>query len=123
MPRYAALIYGPEESPAETDPEVLAQVMAEYTEFTDKAAAAGVMSGGEALEDTSTATTIHVEGGKGGEVIHSDGPFAETKEVLGGFFLLDCKDLDEALMWAAQIPGAWHGHIEVRPVIDFSQEQ
>lgn len=123
MPRYAALIYGPEESPAEADPEVLAQVMAEYTEFTDKAAAAGVMSGGEALEDTSTATTIHVEGGKGGEVIHSDGPFAETKEVLGGFFLLDCKDLDEALMWAAQIPGAWHGHIEVRPVIDFSQEQ
>ncbi|HEX2152851.1 MAG TPA: YciI family protein [Acidimicrobiia bacterium] len=123
MPRYAALIYGPEESPAEADPEVLAQVMAEYTEFTDKAGAAGVMSGGEALEDTSTATTIHVEGGKGGEVIHSDGPFAETKEVLGGFFLLDCKDLDEALMWAAQIPGAWHGHIEVRPVIDFSQEQ
>lgn len=123
MPRYAALIYGPEGSPTDADPEVFAQVMADYNEFSANASAAGVMAGGEALEETSTATTIHVEGGKGGEVIHTDGPFAETKEVLGGFYLLDCKDLDEALMWAAQIPGAWHGHVEVRPVIDFSQGQ
>lgn len=120
MPRYAALIYGPPES---LSPEEMATVMADYNEFGEKAGAAGVMAGGEALEDVSTATTIHVQGGKGGEVIHTDGPFAETKEVLGGFYLLDCADLDEALRWAAQIPGAWHGKVEVRPVVDFSQAQ
>jgi hypothetical protein len=49
-----------------------------------------------------------------------DGPFAETKEVLGGFYILDCADMDEAVSWAAQIPGAWHGKVEVRPLIDFS---
>jgi hypothetical protein len=53
--------------------------------------------------------------------VTTDGPFAETKEILGGFYLLDCADLDEALKWAAQIPGAWYGKVEVRPCIDFSQ--
>jgi hypothetical protein len=120
MPRYAALIYGPEGG--DPGPEEIARVMDDYNEFSAKAAAAGVMSGGEALEDTSTATTVHVEGGKGGKAVHTDGPFAETKEVLGGFYLLDCADLDEALGWAAQIPGAWHGRVEVRPCIDFSPE-
>lgn len=120
MPRYAALIYGSSESGS---PEETATVMAEYDEFGQKAGAAGVVAGGEALEDISTATTIHVDGGKGGEVIHTDGPFAETKEVLGGFYLLDCDNLDDALHWAAQIPGAWHGKVEVRPVVDFSQGQ
>jgi hypothetical protein len=119
MPLYAALIYGEESDAA---PEDWAATMAEYNEFGDKAGAAGVFAGGEALEDSKTATTVRVEGGKGGEVIHTDGPFAETKEVLGGFYLLKCQDLDEALSWAAQIPGAWHGKIEVRPCIDFSQE-
>ncbi|MDO8362873.1 MAG: YciI family protein [Actinomycetota bacterium] len=124
MPRYAALIYGPEETDENTPPEVWAAIMAEYTDFGATAGAAGVIAGGEALQDTKTATTVHVKGGaKGGEVITSDGPFAETKEVLGGFYLLDCADLDEALHWAAQIPGAWHGRVEVRPVIDFSQQQ
>lgn len=123
MPRYAALIYGPVEEQAGGPPEQLAQVMADYTEFTENVQGAGVMAGGEALEDTSTATTIQVKGGKGGEVIHTDGPYAEAKEVLGGFYLLDCTDLDEALEWAAQIPGAWYGKVEVRPVVDFSPEQ
>ncbi|MGH8912618.1 MAG: YciI family protein [Acidimicrobiia bacterium] len=121
MPRYAALIYGPEGRDA-VDPEVVAAVMDDYGAFTQKAAAAGVMAGGEALEDSSTATTVHVEGGKGGEAVHTDGPFAETKEVLGGFFLLDCADLDEALGWAAQIPGAWDGRVEVRPCVYFPPE-
>ena len=121
MPRYAALIYGPEGRDA-VDPEVVAAVMDDYTAFSQKVAAAGVMAGGEGLEDSSTATTVHVEGGKGGEVVHTDGPFAETKEVLGGFYLLDCADLDEALGWAAQIPGAWNGRVEVRPCVDFPQE-
>lgn len=122
MPLYAALIYGPEGNVPDT-PEAIAQVMADYNAFGEKAGAAGVMAGGEALEDTSTATTVHVEGGKGGKVVHTDGPFAETKEVLGGFYLLNCADLDEALGWAAQIPGTWSGgRVEVRPCVDFSSE-
>ena len=120
MPRYAALIYGAAEDEGQGTPEQWATIMTEYTEFGEKAAAAGVMAGGEALEPTSTATTVSVQGGKGGEVVHTDGPFAETKEVLGGFYLLDAADLDQALEWAAQIPGAWYGKIEVRPVVEFS---
>lgn len=122
MPKYAALIYGSAEDEGQGSEEDWAQIMAEYTEFGEKAGAAGVIAGGEALEDTSTATTIQVKGGKDGEVIHTDGPFAETKEVLGGFYLLDCADLDEALHWAAQIPGAWHGRVEVRPVMEFPED-
>jgi hypothetical protein len=120
MPRYAALIYGAEPA-ADVDPSVWSGVMAEYGAFGETAGAAGVIAGGEALQDSTTATTVHVTGGaKGGDVITTDGPFAETKEVLGGFYLLDCKDLDEALHWAAQIPGAWHGRVEVRPVVEFT---
>lgn len=119
MPRYAALIYetthvSPEEFMAQ-----MGDVMADYMEFGEKAGAAGVLAGGEALEPASTATTVTVKGGKGGEVVTTDGPYAEAKEVFSGFYLLDCADLDEALRWAAQIPGAWHGKVEVRPVIDF----
>ncbi len=123
MPRYAALIYGPDTTPATVTPEQWAAEMAEYNDFGAAAGAAGVIAGGEALQPTATATTIQVKGGaKGGEVVLTDGPFAETKEVLGGFYLLDCADLDEAIAWAAQIPGAWrNGRVEVRPVIDFSQ--
>jgi hypothetical protein len=119
MPRYAALIYSPAESEGTGTPEDWERVMTEYNEFGAKAGAAGVVVGGEALHDTPTATTVTVEGGKDGKVIATDGPFAETKEVLGGFYLLDCADLDEAIAWAAQIPGAWHGKVEVRPCIDF----
>ena len=121
MPRYAALIYEPAASAGTGSDEDWAMVMKEYTEFGENAGAAGVIGGGEALQPPSTATTIKVKGGKGGDLVTTDGPFAETKEVLGGFYLLDCKDLDEALKWAAQIPGAWHGRVEVRPCIDFTQ--
>jgi hypothetical protein len=124
MPRYAALIYGAETDPAAVTPEQWAAEMAEYEDFGAAAGAAGVIGGGgEALQPSATATTVHVKGGaKGGEVVLTDGPFAETKEVLGGFYLLDCADLDEAIAWAAQIPGSWrNGRVEVRPVIDFSQ--
>ena len=117
MPTYAALIYTVE---GESSPEAWAATMQEYNEFGDKAGAAGVILGGEALEDTSTATTVTVDG-KGGEIHTTDGPFAETKEALGGFYLLECSDLDDAVRWAAQIPGAWHGSVEVRPVIDFGE--
>ena len=119
MPRYAALIYGNiDDQTAGFAPEITA----EYVDFGATAGAAGVLAGGEALQDTTTATTVQVRGGaKGGDVVTVDGPFAETKEVLGGFYLLDCADLDEAISWAAQIPGAWHGRVEVRPVADFAQ--
>ena len=121
MPRYAALIYGDAATETSGTPEQWATIMQEYNDFGATAGAAGVIGGGEALQPTPTATTIHVRGGKGGELVTTDGPFAETKEVLGGFYLLDCADLDEAIRCAAQIPGAWHGRVEVRPVIDFSQ--
>ena len=121
MPRYAALLYGVEPSPPPTAEEDMAEI-AEYMAFGEVAEAAGVIGGGEALQPTSTATTVRLQGGvKGGDVITTDGPFAETKEALGGFYLLDCADLDDAIRWASQIPAAWRGRIEVRPVIDFSE--
>jgi hypothetical protein len=123
MPRYAALIYSAAETQGQATPEEQQQVMVDYTEFGEKAGAAGVIAGGEALHDTDTATTIRVNGGKGGDAVFTDGPFAETKEVLGGFYLLDVADLDEALKWAQQIPGAWYGKVEVRPIMEFEQEE
>jgi len=73
----------------------------------------GVLQGGERLKPAATATTVRV---RDGEVLTSDGPFAETKEQMAGFYLVDCKDLDEAIEVASKIPGAQHGSIEVRPV-------
>ena len=122
MPRYAALIYSPAETQGQATPDEQQQVMADYTEFGENAGAAGVIAGGEALHDTNTATTIQVKGGKGGEAVFTDGPFAETKEILGGFYLLEVADLDEALKWAQQIPGASYGKVEVRPIMEFEQE-
>lgn len=118
MPKYAALIYSEEGQDVQS--EEWQQVMADYMEFGQNAAE--VLAGGEALHDSSTATTVHVEGGKGGNPVYTDGPFAETKEVLGGFYLINATDLDEALQWAQQIPGAWHGRIEVRPVMEFDEQ-
>jgi len=118
MPQYAALIYeqgDPDWSSLDT-PDKQA-MMGEYGAFG--ATAAAVLRGGAALYPTSTSTTVQVRGGKGGEVVTSDGPFAETKEVLTGFYLIECADLDEAVSWAAQIPAAWQNKVEVRPVIDF----
>jgi hypothetical protein len=121
MPRYAALIYSPAETEGQGSPEDWARVMEEYNAFGAEAGAAGVILGGEALQDTDTATTIHVQGGKDGDLVTMDGPFAETKEVLGGFYVLQAADLDEAIKWAAKIPGAWHGKIEVRPLVEFDE--
>jgi hypothetical protein len=118
MPQYAALIYEPGDPDWSTlDTPEKERTMSEYGAFG--ATAAAVLRGGAALYPTTTATTVRVPGGKGGEVVTSDGPFAETKEVLTGFYLLECADLDEAIRWAAQIPAAWSAAVEVRPVIDF----
>jgi hypothetical protein len=89
-------------------------VYAEYGQFTEDAQSHGILVGANQLQPGSNATVVHVEDGK---TITTDGPFAETKEVLGGYYLLDVETLDEALEWAAKIPSARYGHIEVRPVV------
>ena len=121
MPRYAALIYSPAETEGQGTPEEWQQIVAEYNEFEEKATAAGVIVRGEALQYTNTATAVRANG-KGGDIVTSDGPFAETKDVLVGFYLFDCPDLDAEVAWAAQIAAAWHGLVEVRPVMEFGQE-
>ena len=90
-------------------------MMSEYGHFGDKNADA--IRGGAALYPTSTATVVRVKGARGGEVVTSDGPYAETKEAFTGFYLLEAADLDAAIALAAEIPGAWDGAVEVRPVI------
>ena len=118
MPKYAALIYSDQSEMATATPEAMQEVMEQYDTFTKEVTGSGVMAGGEALQPTNTATTVRV---RGDQVQTTDGPFAETKEQLGGFYLFNCKDLDEAIEWAAKIPGAVFGSIEVRPVMEFPQ--
>lgn len=118
MPQYAALVYEPGDPDwSSPDTPEKQETMAEYGAFG--ATAAAVLRGGAALYPASMATSVQVQGGKGGEVVTSDGPFAEAKEVLTGFYLMECADLDEAVGWASQIPGAWTARVELRPVIDF----
>jgi len=93
-------------------------LMADYGKFTQEAVAAGVFKAGDALMPVSDASSVRVRGGKAAV---TDGPFAETKETLGGYYLLECADLDEALKWAAKIPTAKIGTIEVRPVMVFDR--
>lgn len=114
MPTYVALTYTADVD--WTQPENQA-AMADWNEFGD--AAKDVIRGGHALYPTATATTVRVSGGKGGDVLSSDGPYAETKEALTGFYVLECANLDEAIAVAAKIPAAWDGAVEVRPVIEF----
>jgi hypothetical protein len=114
MPKYVALTYTRDVD--WTQPEYGAE-MKDYAEFGQ--AAEAVIRGGHALYPTATATTVRVSGGKGGEVITTDGPYAETKEALTGFYVLECADLDEAVAIAATIPAAWDGAVEVRPIIEF----
>jgi hypothetical protein len=114
--RYLALIYTEERTEPTSDGEGR-QMMAEYGEYTQMIKDRGAMLGGEALEPSTAATTVRVRDGK---VSTTDGPFAETKEQLGGYYLLDCKDLDEAIDLASKIPGARWGAIEVRPILEFS---
>jgi hypothetical protein len=114
MTQYMALLYYDRNQYWDSPQE--AEFSAEYTEFARRAIEAGVMRGGEALHPVAMATTITVSGGKGGDVLLVDGPYAEAKEVLGGYFLLEAANLDEAIAWAAQNPGAWRGKIELRPI-------
>jgi hypothetical protein len=116
MTTYLALIYTPEMDWDQSKP---AEMSGEYAEFNR--AAAAVLRGGNALYPSTTATTVRVSGGKGGDVLTTDGPYAETKEVLTGYYVLECADLEEAVKTAAQIPAAWNGGVvEVRPIVQFS---
>jgi hypothetical protein len=112
--QYVLLIYGDEAQAKKVSPEARAKMMGEYKTFTDELQGAGKMRGGAPLESVTTATTVRVKDGK---TLRTDGPFAETREQLGGFYLVEAKDLDEAVTIAAKIPGAKLGSIEVRPVM------
>jgi hypothetical protein len=114
--QYLLLIYGEEPTTA-PDPAETEQVMNEYWAYTSAINEAGVNKGGEALQDSRTATTVRV---KDTERVVTDGPFAETREVLGGYYLIDVPDLDAAIDWAAKCPGAKYGSVEVRPIMEFS---
>jgi hypothetical protein len=113
--RYALLIYASEQGWASQTEEESQAVNQEYMAFTKDIIDRGLMKGGEALQPTSTATSVRV---RNGDTLTTDGPFAETKDQLGGFYLVDCKDLDEAVEVAAGIPDARRGTIEVRPVME-----
>jgi hypothetical protein len=111
--RYAMLICTDEKAVEGMSPDEGSAILAEYGAFTEEIDRRGALRGGERLRPTSDATTVRV---RDGEVLTSDGPFAETKEQIGGFYLVDCKDLDEAIEVASKIPGARYGTIEVRPI-------
>lgn len=112
--KYAILIYEHETRWMNMTPDEREPAMAEYIAYGQSLIDAGLMTGGEELHPTTMATTVRVRGGK---VQTTDGPFAETKEQLGGFFLIEAETLDQALEWAAKCPGARTGSIEVRPVV------
>lgn len=114
--RYLLLIYVDEAVYEKQNPEEQAQEYQEYNAFGKEAEKRGFTPLGEALQPVATATTVRVRDGK---TLTTDGPFAETKEQLGGYYMLKCKDLDEAIEMAAKIPGARHGSVEIRPIMEF----
>ena len=116
--RYALLVYTDENAPEMGLPEAL-DAISTACATSDREVRGGVVFR-EALQPTSTATSLRIEGGPYGDAVVNDGPFAETKEQLAGFYVVDCEDLDEAIQWAARVPSAAYGTIEVRPVAERS---
>ena len=113
---HALLIYSdPAKDPAPESPQAQAEFQ-QWMQYTEELGASGGLKAGEALQSGETATTVRV---RDGETLLTDGPFAETKEVLGGFYVIDVPDLDAAIEWAAKIPNVGYGSIEVRPVVSF----
>jgi hypothetical protein len=111
--QYLLLIYDDEKKFAQMSQPELQKLMADYDQFSAELKAAGKLLGGNRLQSIATATTVRVRDGK---TQFTDGPFAETREQLGGYYLIDAKDLDEATAWAVKIPSAKIGSIEVRPL-------
>jgi hypothetical protein len=118
--RYLCLIYENEKAFETLPPAESEAIMGEYFQFTDDIRKNGKYVAAEALHPTASATTVRVRNGK---VSTTDGPFMETKEQLGGFYLIEATDLNDAIQVASRIPSARHGSIEIRPVVDFSAEQ
>ena len=118
--KYLCLIYDEEKSMATMSKSDSDAFMGEYFQFTEGIKKSGHYIGGEALQPVSTATTVRVRNGK---ISTTDGPFAETKEQLGGFYFIEARDLNDAIQVASRIPSARLGSIEVRPVVDFSKER
>ena len=116
--RYMLLIYGDESRGGNMTEEEGNAIMAAYYAYGDAATAAGIHLSSEALYETTQAKTVRVRNGK---TLVTDGPFAETKEQLGGFYELKCQDLDEAILWAGKCPGIQHGPIEIRPIVDHEE--
>jgi hypothetical protein len=116
--RYLLMIFDDETRDADATPEQMQAVMAEYDAFTAEVDRRGANKGSEALMPTTMATSVRVRDGK---VLTSDGPFAETKEQLGGYYLIDCKDLNEAIEIAALCPGAKLGTVELRPIMELGE--
>lgn len=119
--RYMMLIYSQEDETA--TPEESGEAMAAHRALMEDAHKRGVFRAADPLQPTSAATTLRV---RDGEVLLTDGPFAETKEQLAGYYILDCQDLDEALAWAARIPTGCVGGpgcIEIRPIREFSAQR
>jgi hypothetical protein len=114
---YMLLIYGDESSQGQGSEAEQQAEMAKWFAYTEEMRSAGVFQAGDALQPTGTATTVR---DNGGEPLVSDGPFAETKEQLGGYYLLEVADLDEAIKWAHKCPGSRYGSIELRPVVVFA---
>jgi hypothetical protein len=113
--KYMLLMYADESKASEIPPEELQAVQQAWYSLLKEAKAAGVLISNSGLSSVANATSVRVRDGK---TLTTDGPFAETHEQLGGFFLVECKDLDEAIAWAAKIPTAKYGSIEVRPLWD-----
>ncbi len=116
--RYLLLIYGDESAWGGATPEQMREESQAYAEYTKWLQDSGLMRAGDALHPTSTATTVRV---RDGETLSTDGPFAETKEQLGGFYLIECDNLDQALEAAAKLPAAKNGSVEVRPIMEFDE--
>ena len=113
MPKYAALIWRVEAEQPEQGSPASQQLYQAWGTFNQDITSAGVMSSGTGLQSSATATSVRVRNGK---TLLTDGPFAETREQLGGILIFDCKDLDEAVMWATRVPDAQNGCIELRPL-------
>jgi hypothetical protein len=111
--QYLMMIYANEQEMAAMDGAAEKALVQEYADFTKSIVQAGQLKAADRLKPTSTASTVRVRNGK---VVITDGPFAETREQLGGYYLVEAKNLDEALAIAARIPGAKQGSIEVRPI-------
>jgi len=112
--QYMLLIYNDPASWTAMSEAERGEIYGAYGTYTAELQASGKHVAGDALQDTSTATSVRV---RNGETLTTDGPFAETKEVLGGYYLVDVDTLDEALEWAAKLPGSWYGTVEVRPLV------